>query len=72
MDEKFRFLLLADGGEGVERDVDEEADAMVVQHDVGRRLFSDFSSDEGVHFGAFLETAKVRKKRKGKPILLKS
>ena len=46
------FFLLADGGEGVERDVDVIAYALVVENDVGGRLFSYFTGDVGVHLGA--------------------
>ena len=54
VDVELGFLLLSDGGEGVECDIDEITDALVVQDDVGRRFFGHFSSDEGVHFGAVL------------------
>ena len=46
------LFLLADGGEGVERDVDAIADALVVQDDVCGRLFGYFARDVGVHLGA--------------------
>jgi hypothetical protein len=60
------FFLLADGGECVECDIDEIADALIVENDEGGRLFGYFTSDVGVHLGAvWIKLQKYKKKEKG-------
>ena len=63
---QLHLFFLADGGEGVECDIDEIADALVVDDDVGGRLFGDFPGDIGLHLGAvWIKLQKYKKKEKG-------
>ena len=71
--EQTDLFLLANGGVGVERDVDKIADAVVVKNNISGRLFSYFTSDIGVHLGInWIKLQKYEKKGLGKQIGRKS
>ena len=46
---KLHLLLLSDSGECIEGDIDEIANAVVVDDGVGRRDLCNFSGNESVH-----------------------